>query len=152
MLHGHRVVAKVGQRQVVQQDAAVGMGIGTHPAVPGGRQRRKLRTKRSAFVEQLLRPVAAHPAIEKLEVLRLVADIGDRDLVRPECSLRREAVDLLRARPALGRAKDDHRPPWPGQVASARAARWIAVISSSTWSSTAAIRWWTTVGSLPFTT
>src|SRR5664280_1443760 len=65
---------------------------------------------RAALVEQLLGSVGAHPLLQLRQVLGLVLKIGERDLVRAEGALGRQAVDLLGAGPALGRTQHDHRP------------------------------------------
>ena len=65
------------------------------------------------LVEQLLGPVAAHPRVQGAEMIAVRAHLGQRDLVGAPRSLDGKAVDLLRSRPPLGRAQDDHRPPRP---------------------------------------
>ena len=62
------------------------------------------------LVEELLRPVAPHPLLEQRDAVGLLAHVGERDLVRAPRALDRQAVDLLRPRPALRRAQDQHRP------------------------------------------
>ncbi len=115
-LHGHGVVAEVRQPQVAQQDAAVGMRARAHPQLAVGRQRGQLRQRRAVGVEQLLRPVGAHPRLQRGEVVRALGESGERHLVRAERPLDLHAVDLCRPGPALGRAQDDHRPARPRPV------------------------------------
>jgi hypothetical protein len=43
-------------------------------------------------------------------VFGILADRCERNLVRAEGAFDRNPVDFFRARPALGRAQDDHRP------------------------------------------
>ena len=64
----------------------------------------------AGLVEQLLGLVALHPFLEQFQVLGLGGHVGERHLVRAEGAFGRQAVDLFRAGPALGRAEDDHRP------------------------------------------
>lgn len=64
----------------------------------------------SLGVEELLRPVRAHPALQLPQVFGVLAHPGQRDLVSAPRALDRVAVDGLRAGPALGGAHDDHRP------------------------------------------
>ncbi len=115
--HLHRVVAEIGQVQVAQQQAAVGVRIGAHPPVGARGQPGQLADQGPVGVEQLFRPVAAHPVLELAQVLRVGARAGDRHLVRAPGALDLEPVHHLRAGPALGRLEHDHRPARPGQVA-----------------------------------
>ena len=78
-----------------------------------GRQRRELRNKRAAAVEQLLGLVAAHPVLEQSQMRRVLAQLVDRNLMRAPKALDLLAVDLLRAGPALRAAQHDHRPARP---------------------------------------
>ena len=115
-----RVVAEVGQRQVAQEQAAVGVRVGAHAALALGGQRRDLGGDAAVVVEELLRPVRAHPRLERGQVLGVLGQLRQRDLVGAEGALHRPAVDLLGPRPALGRAQDDHRPARALRVALAR--------------------------------
>ena len=111
--HVDRVVAEVGQVEVAQEQPAVGVRVGAHPAIAPRRQLGELRDERAVLVEQLLGPVAAQPGLEQGQVGRVRPDLGERHLVRSPGPLDREPVDLLRAGPALGRPEDDHRPGRP---------------------------------------
>ena len=111
--HVDRVVAEIGQPQVAEQDAAVGVRVGPHPALALGGQLAQLGDEPAALVEQLLGPVAPHPGFEELEVLGVLGRLGERHLVGPVGPLDRQAVDHLGAGPALGRLEDDHRPARP---------------------------------------
>ena len=51
-------------------------------------------------------------------MLGVAAHVGDRDLVRAPRVLDRQAVDLLRAGPALRRPQHDHRPARPPRLGS----------------------------------
>ena len=107
------VVAEVRQPQVVQQGAAVRVRIGAHPARPRRRQRGQFGFKAAGRVEQLLGPVALHPAFEDAHVLGVAPNLAHRHLMRAPVAFLALAVDLLRAGPALRGAHDDHRPDGP---------------------------------------
>ena len=113
MGHVDRVSAKVGQGEVAQQTAAVGVRVGAHAAVGFGRQAAQLARKRTVLVEELLRSVTAHPGLELSEVFGVGAHLTQGHLVGAKRALDRQAVDDLGPRPALGRAQDDHRPGGP---------------------------------------
>ncbi len=105
---------KSGMSSVDQQLAAVGVRIGAHAARrPLGASAASSGTSVPLRVEQLLRLVAAHPALELAQVLGIGLHLGQRHLMRAEGPLDRQAVDHLRARPALGRAQDDRGPARP---------------------------------------
>ena len=108
--HLDRVVAEVGEPEVAQQHAAVGVRVRAHAALAGGRRGEVLVARPALLVEQLLGAVGAHPRLELAQVLGVVGQAGERNLVRAPRPLRRLAVDLLRPGPALRRAQDDHRP------------------------------------------
>ena len=64
------VVAEVGQVEVAEEQAAVGVGVGAHAPVARRAPGRPARGRSApVVVEQLLRPVAAHPRLERAEVL-----------------------------------------------------------------------------------
>ena len=118
-VHGHRVLAEVGQVQVAQQQAAVGVRVGAHPALAGRDEPEDLAARLAVAVEQLVRAVGPHPLLELAQVGRVGAHLGQRHLVRPPGALHREPVHLGRAGPALRGAHDDHRPALAGAAAVA---------------------------------
>ena len=61
---GDRIVAEVRQVEFDGELAAVGVGIGAHSPVALGRERGQLRDKPAVLIEELLRPVAAHPLLQ----------------------------------------------------------------------------------------
>ncbi len=69
--HVHSVIAEIGQAEVAQEHAAIGMRIRAHAARAFGRKRGQLRSKPALVVEQLFRPVALHPFFENAHVLRV---------------------------------------------------------------------------------
>ena len=84
---GDGVVAEVGQLQVAQQQAAVGVRVGAHPPVVPGRQRGQLGRQRPVRAEQLGGPVGPHPLLELGQVRGVAAHVGDGDLVGAEGAL-----------------------------------------------------------------
>ena len=106
----HRIVAKIGKPQVVQQQAAIGVRIGAHAAIALRRQRCQVALQPTVVVEQLGWPVALHPLFEDAHVLRLFVHLPHRHLVRTPVALGALSVDFLGAGPALGRTEHDHRP------------------------------------------
>jgi hypothetical protein len=80
--HIDRVVAKIGQLQIFQQQSAVGVRVVAHPAVAFRRQLGQFRFESAVGVEQLLRPVALHPLFEQGYVIGLGRHLGQRHLVR----------------------------------------------------------------------
>ena len=53
-------------------------------------------------------------------MLGVLAHAGERNLVGAPCPLDGHAVDLAGSRPALGRTKNEHRPPAGGRLVAAR--------------------------------
>ena len=106
--HGLLIRAEVRHAQLAQQQAAVGVGVRAHAALPLRREGLQLGDERAVVVKELLGVVAAQPLLELHEVLGLVH--RDRHLVRAERPLHLPAVHFLRAGPALRRAEHDHRP------------------------------------------
>src|ERR1700684_1200677 len=96
------------------------MRIRAHTAIPARGERGQLRYEAAIFIEELLRLVAAHPALQLQEVLGMVRIDNQRYLVRTESALDLEAVNSFGSCPPLGRSEHDHRPTWP---------RWIAHVS-----------------------
>ena len=123
-----------------------------HAQVAVRRERRELGDERAALVEELLGPVAAHPPLEQREVLGVLADAAERHLVGAEGALDLDAVDLVRAGPALRRAQDDRRPARPPASRPCAGARaWIARISRGTSSARRRSRGGPRAGSSPAT-
>ena len=99
------------------------MGIGAHAPLAFWRQFGQFRDEPAIRVEQLLCPVAPHPALELPQMLGMLGINEQRNLMRPEGSLVLQAVDHSWPRPALRRLKDDHGPARPrGIVAAPRIA------------------------------
>jgi hypothetical protein len=55
--------------------------VGAHPEVPGRDRGQHVVTWPSVLVEELLRAVGAHPLLELAQVLRVLGELGERDLV-----------------------------------------------------------------------
>ena len=113
LLHLDPVLAKVRQQQLAQQQAAVGVGVGAHPPLAPRRQLGDLGDQRPVLVEQLLRAIAAHPLLQLAQVLRVLAHLGQRQLMGAPGALDGQPVDDLRPGPALRGSQDDHRPARP---------------------------------------
>jgi hypothetical protein len=108
-----RVGAELGHVELLEQQAAVGVRVRAHAPVGARRQGGQLGHERAVAVEEVVRPVASQPLLECDEVARVRAHFRERHLVGAPRSFGRESVDDLRAGPALGGAKDDHRPARP---------------------------------------
>ncbi len=86
---------EVRHAQVAQQNAAVGVGIGAHPAVALRRQFGQFRHEPPIFIEQFLGLVAFHPAFKLLDMIGMLGIHQERHLVRSESALDLQAVDEL---------------------------------------------------------
>ena len=109
----HRVIGELGQPQVAQQLAAVGVRGGAHPLRAVRVERAQLGDQPALAVEQLLRPVRPEPLLELGAVCGVVAGLRQRHLVRAPRALDELAVHLVRPRPALRSAQDERGPAWP---------------------------------------
>jgi hypothetical protein len=109
--HGHGVLSEIREPEILTKQPAVGVRIRTHPTRALWRERAKLGLQRPARLEQLFWLVAAHPVFEQFQVGRIVAHVGERDLMRPPRRLDLVSLDLLGPRPSLRRTEHDHRPP-----------------------------------------
>ena len=105
---GHR-----RQPQRAAQPAAVGLRGGPQPTLALGQPADHVGQRGPVGPEQLVGSVAPEPGLQRPTVLRIGADPFQRHLVGAPGPGDRKAVDLVRARPALGRAQHDHGPPEP---------------------------------------
>src|SRR4029450_13059256 len=87
------------------------MRIGAHPPVALGWKLSQLLHEGAVLVEQLLRPVSAHPSLEKRQMIGVRPDFRERNLVGAPRAFHGPAVDLPRTGPSLRCPQDDHRPP-----------------------------------------
>ena len=117
--HIQGIVAEVRHPEVLEQESAVGMGVGPHAPRPVGGQRRQLRHEPSGLVEELLRVVALHPFLQQPQVIRLGRQLRQGHLVGAPGALGLEPVHFLGTGPALGGAQDDHGPARTGGDAGA---------------------------------
>ncbi len=115
--HLHRVVAEVGQHQVLEEQPAVGMRVGAHPPVALGGEALQLGDQGPVLVEELVGVVALEPRLKHGEMVGVGLHLGQRHLVRSPGPLGGQPVDELRPGPPLGALEDDHRPCGPGGVA-----------------------------------
>ena len=100
--NGHGVEVEIRHAQVTQEQAAVGVRIGTHAAIALRRQLRQFGNETSVVVEQFLRFVALHPAFEQRHVLRMLLIDEERHLMGSRGPLDPQSVYDLRPGPALG--------------------------------------------------
>jgi hypothetical protein len=114
--HVDRVAPEIGQVEVAAEDAAVGVWVRTHATPAARRKCAQPRHQPAVRVEQFLRPIAAHPVLEPLQVRRVVPHVGERHLVGSPRVLDPVTVDLFRPGPPLRRSQHDHRPARPGGV------------------------------------
>src|SRR5207249_9459044 len=98
--HLDGVIAEIGQAQIAQPEAAVGMRIGAHAALAWRSEFGKFRAELAGLVEQFLRAIALHPLFQNLHMPRL-AHVTHRHLMRAEGAFRRFAVDHLWTTPAF---------------------------------------------------
>ena len=103
------VCAVVGEVQVAQQQAAVGVRIGAHAPLPAGRQCGQLGLQASLLVEEFLWAVAIEPVLQKLQMPGVIGRV-QRHLVGTEVAFHRLTVNLLGPGPALRGIEHDHRP------------------------------------------
>src|SRR6266404_9683710 len=119
MRHTHGVIGEIRHDEGAPQQPAIGVGVRAHAPVALGCLRRDFGPQQPVAVEELLRPIAAHPLLEQFDVLGLI-HFPERDLMGPPVTLRLEPVDIFWPGPALWAAQDDHRPLWaPGGLAVA---------------------------------
>ena len=104
------MVVKVGHFEIMQQQTAVRVRIGTHSPIALRGEFGQLRDQATILIEQFLRLIAPHPVLEQRHVLGMLGIDQHRYLVRPESTFDLQPVDDLRSRPAFGRFQHDHRP------------------------------------------
>ena len=115
-LHGK--VAEVLQAERAAEESTVRDGVLGHPLALCRRELPQLWDELTFLAEQLLGVVGVHPLLEHLQLLRILEDLGERDLVRAPESLKEVAfVVLARRGPTLGRSEDDHGPSRPVSLA-----------------------------------
>ena len=107
-----RIPCKVRHLERAAEFAPVGMGICRDAAVSLWGHLFEFREQRAVLVEELLRPIAAQPSFNQLQVRRFGGGIENRHLVGAPRSFKLVAVDLFGAGPAFRRAQDDHGPAW----------------------------------------
>ena len=96
----HRVITEIRQAQVLQEKAAVGVGIGAHTALAFRRELGKFGAQFAGFIEQLLWPVASQPVLQNLHMPRMT-HVAHRHLMRAEGAFGGFAIHELRAGPAF---------------------------------------------------
>ena len=108
--------------QRAQQQPAVGMRRGAHPELAVRGVFGDLRVQAAVFIEKLLGTVGLQPLLQLGQVLRIRADLVQRNLMAAPGALHLQPVDDLRPGPALGGTQHDHGPArrlrrlrWPGR-------------------------------------
>ena len=99
---------EIGQAQIAQEFAAVCVRVRADPVIAFGSEGAQFRFEPVIFVEQLVGLVAHEPVFEQLHMLGFFH--RDGDLMGAEAVFDLQTVHDLRARPALRRAQNDHRP------------------------------------------
>ena len=97
----HGVKMKIRHAQVAQQNAAVGVRIGAHPAVALRCQFSQFRHEPPILIEQLLGFIALHPTFKLLDMIGMLRIYEKRHLVRTESALDLQTIDEFGPRPAL---------------------------------------------------
>ena len=110
LIHLQGVIAEVRQTQRLLEDSAIGMRVGAHAAVPGGREFLEFRNQLAILVKQLLGLLVAHPLLEDSQLFGIFLDVGQRHLVGPPKTFEPVTAYFLRCAPAFRRAQHDHRP------------------------------------------
>ena len=98
LIDGDRVVAEVRKQERLPQLAAVGVGIGAHAPFAGGRKLPEFGNQRALLIEELLRPIAAHPLLDDPQMLGIGLHVQHRNLVGSPEAFDSVAIDLLSAR------------------------------------------------------
>src|SRR4029077_2135088 len=102
--------AEIGEVELAQELAAVGMRARTHALGLARGECTDGWHGAPVLVEKLLRRVAPHPVLQRRQVFGILACRRQRYLMSAPCPLDLLAVDDVWARPALRRAQDDGRP------------------------------------------
>ena len=110
LLDFQRVAAEVGQVEVFEDPAAVGVWVRAHATVASRGVGGQLGDQATLLVEELFGTVGAHPLLKHRELLRVGPYVRERHLVRAKGTLDGQAAHLLGTGPALRRAQHDGRP------------------------------------------
>ena len=113
---GDLVLIELRELQILADAAAVGIRVGADAQFALRHECGDVLLDGAVGVEELLRLVGFHPALEDFEVGLGVAGGSQRDLVCTPGAFGLLAVDELRAGPALRGAEDEHRVERTGHV------------------------------------
>src|SRR5215204_4019498 len=108
--HTYRVVAEVGQVEILKHPAAVGVRVRAHAPLPLRGKRGELFDEPAILVEEFFGAVGAQPLLQKGELLGIGPDVRERHLVGAEGTGNRQAAYHARPGPALGGTQHDR---WP---------------------------------------
>ena len=151
LLDGQRVAAEVGQVEVFEDPAAVGVRARAHAMVASRGEGGKLGDQATLLVEQLVGMVGMHPLLQHRELLRVGPDVRQRHLVGAEGALDGQAVHLVGPCPPLWGAQHYGRPARASGNAVLAPLALDSRMSSWQASSVAANAWWTAGGASPST-
>src|ERR1700734_1964239 len=107
-----RITCKVWYIERGQQPPAIHVRVPSHATTANRRGFCQLVNEFPFFIEEFLRLVASHPGLKDLEMFRVFADRGERDLMSTEGAFNRDSIHFFRPSPTLRRAQDDHGPDW----------------------------------------
>jgi hypothetical protein len=81
------VVVEVGHIKIAEQNAAIGMWVGSHPSVALWCQLCQFCIEPAIFIEEFFGLVALHPRFQKLYVIGMCGIDKKWHLMRAECPL-----------------------------------------------------------------
>ena len=108
------VIPEIRKSQIAEQKSAVSVRIAADPCVSLRGEFFEFRDQAAVFIEQLFRMIALEPFYQNVQMLFLIHH--DRNLVGQEVAFDPLSVHDLRAGPAFGSPKNDHRPYRTGVV------------------------------------
>ena len=107
--NGDFVLVDVGQNELATDLASVGIGVGTDAQLTRGHKRSHLGANGALGSKELFGFIRLQPAAQHAEMLVRIFGACQRHLMRAPRALGLFTVDMLGARPALGRTEHNHR-------------------------------------------
>src|SRR5262249_19775082 len=101
--------------EVAEEYTPVGVRVSPHAALACGGKCCQCGDEAAVVVEEFLRLIAPHPALEELEMLGMFSGLGALHLMATERPFDRLAIDDLRPGPAFGRLQNEHWPAGAGR-------------------------------------
>ncbi|CAO0833287.1 hypothetical protein SMICM17S_00683 [Streptomyces microflavus] len=151
LVDAYGVVLQGRDRQVAQEQTAVGVRGRAEPRLALGDTGEHLIGGAAVRVEELLGTVGAQPGLQLPQVLRVVPDPGERDLVERQVPSTGSPSTSFGPVQPLGVRSTIMGERGRSVAPSSRAARWNAAIRSTAVSIAATIARWTVAGSSPVT-